>query len=91
MRTRLRGRRTSIRTRLTLLYGLVFSAAGAAVVVAGYLLVSTTLTDQLTSPGAVTLAAPGADLTQLPFDASRLEDALAAQREAVRDETLGRC
>ncbi len=89
MRTRLRGRRTSIRTRLTLLYGLVFSAAGAAVVVAGYLLVSTTLTDQLTSPGAVTLAAPGADLTQLPFDASRLEDALAAQREAVRDETLG--
>jgi signal transduction histidine kinase len=37
----------------------------------------------------VTLAAPGADLTQVPLDSSRLEDALAAQREAVRDETLG--
>ena len=80
-------RRASIRVRLTALYGLAFFLAGAAVVIASYLLVRTNLTDHL---APVKLEGPGPTLTVAPFPAppAGFAEALIADRQAVRDATL---
>jgi signal transduction histidine kinase len=86
-------RRPSIRVRLTALYGVMFFAAGAVVILASYLLVSRILADRLGPAGAMRVLAtrpsqvliggapPGIAIEQLEAD-------IVAQQEIVRDDTL---
>jgi signal transduction histidine kinase len=90
--------RLSIRVRLTALYGVMFFAAGAVVILAGYLLVSNTLTDRLGPAGTARVLSTGV-LGERPsqiliqgvppgasFDV--LQAGIAADQLLVRDETL---
>ncbi len=90
--------RPSIRVRLTLVYGVMFFAAGAVVVLASYLLVSRTLTDRLgPASGMRVLAArpavAGGDVlvSAIPAGVSleRIEAGIAAEQLAARNDTLG--
>jgi signal transduction histidine kinase len=85
--------RPSIRVRLTLVYGLMFFAAGAVVILASYLLVSNVLGDRLGPSGSafVLSSAPpgGVAYSSLPFpDPQRLQATLAAGQEELRVDTL---
>jgi signal transduction histidine kinase len=88
--------RPSIRVRLTLVYGLMFFAAGAVVILASYLLVSNILGDRLgPAGGAVVMSStlpPGvAAHGQVPFPgipAQTLQATIVAGQEELRDETL---
>jgi signal transduction histidine kinase len=92
--------RPSIRVRLTLVYGLMFFAAGAVVILASYLLVSNILGSRLGQAGSAVVMAsvppPGASgrVTgpDVAFGAGmpdqRLQATLVAGQEELRDETL---
>jgi signal transduction histidine kinase len=91
--------RPSIRVRLTLVYGLMFAAAGAVVIMASYLLVSNLLGARLgPSGGAVVMSSvpqfsvDGTSRGDVPFGgpppSQRLQASIVAGQEELRDETL---
>ncbi|WP_214403547.1 sensor histidine kinase [Pseudonocardia lacus] len=91
--------RLSIRVRLTALYGVMFFAAGAVVIFAGYLLVSNILTDRLGPAGTARVLSSGAlgmpDSRVLVSGAPApgvefrmLEAGITADQLIIRDDTL---
>jgi signal transduction histidine kinase len=90
--------RLSIRVRLTALYGVMFFAAGAVVILAGYLLVSNILTDRLGPAGTARVlsgSAVGGRPAQIMVSGvppavaiEELQAGITADQLIVRDETL---
>jgi signal transduction histidine kinase len=92
--------RPSIRVRLTLVYGLMFFAAGAVVILASYLLVSNILGNRLGQAGGALVMAsvpppPGVGGYSVSGDApfagvpeQRLQATIVAGQEELRDDTL---